>query len=93
VLLSYWFEIQIIDVTGHCSRVRVKRCPHSGTGIAAASRKLVFLIYFLWHSGCGSYQRSKEMARDPPCWERDMGRPQTVIKENEICVEKRFEHP
>ena len=58
VLLSYWFKIQIIDVIGHCSRVRVRRCPHSGTEIAAPSRKLVFLIYFLWHPGCNSYRRS-----------------------------------
>lgn len=33
----------------------------------------MFLVYFLWHSGCTSYRGSKEMARDLPCQERDVG--------------------
>jgi hypothetical protein len=73
-----------------CS-IASQRCPHSGTRIAARSQKLVFLIDFLWHSGCTSYAASNEMARDLPCQERDVGTSQAVIKENEICVETRFE--
>jgi hypothetical protein len=55
----------------------------------AVSRKLVFLIYFLWHFGCGSYRQSKK-ARSR-CGEQDVGTPRAVTKENEICVETRFE--
>ena len=54
---------------------RVKRCPHSGTGIAAASRKLVFLIYYLWHSGCSSYCDPTKWHAHLPCYERDVGTP------------------
>ena len=92
MLLSYWFEIRSCDVTGRRARLPVNAARIRATRIAARSQKLMFLIDFLWHSGCTSYRRSNEMARDLPFWERDVGTPQAVIKENEICVETRFEH-
>ena len=86
VLLDHWFETRIIGVTCDVTRFRGKRCPHSGTRIAAPSPKLVFLIYFLWHSSCGSYRRVQRKGMRP-------GTHRAVIKEDaKICVETRFEH-
>jgi hypothetical protein len=92
MLLSYWFEIRSCDVTDRRARLPVNSARIRATRIAARSQKLMFLIDFLWHSGCTSYPAVQRNGRDLPFWERDVGRPQAVIKEDEICVETRFGH-
>jgi len=92
MLLSYWFEIRSCDVTGRRARLPAKGARIRATRIAARSKSSCFSLISFGTLVALRSRRPNAMARDLPCWERDVGTRQAVIEECETCVETRFEH-
>jgi hypothetical protein len=93
MLLTHWFEIQIMRSNrSQCSianqTVPAFGQPESRHGLKSSYFSLISFGTLV----APRTRRSNEMAPDLPCWERDVGTRQAVIKEHEICVETRFEH-